>query len=143
MIYASAVLHNLCTVHARDGLDFAVGASTEWARFFEMYKAHLCPSCKRRKVGHCVHQSAYRNSYQQHAAARTAPSQLRDELRSQLWAAVCDGSGVGLSDEDLELASAENLSTHAEVERIRNEMVVRSNRARQGGLGVDWAGALS
>ena len=44
LIFAAAVLHNMFTVHASDGLEMTVGSCPEWSRFFTKYQAHLCPS---------------------------------------------------------------------------------------------------
>jgi hypothetical protein len=95
MIYASAVLHNFCTVHADS--DFKLPAQMtdlKWQEYFHYYDATSCPTCKRRNAPHCVHQGAYRmgeTGAVLRANARRAPSTVRNELCAKLWDMVCSG----------------------------------------------------
>ena len=90
MIYTSAILHNFCTTHARDEdyKFFSAGSAVNWARFHEKYAHHLCPSCKRRGLNHCIHQATHRVGNAQIASARRVPSVVREELCVQLWERV-------------------------------------------------------
>ena len=121
MIYASAVLHNFCTVHTHDSPDAHADMTAAcWDTFFTKYKATQCPTCKRRNVPHCVHQAAWGiTGGQPQAAARRAPSHVRDQLREQLWQ---EATGVDPEDEtdearvvraimDARAGSAENAYT--------------------------------
>lgn len=96
MIYASTVLHNFLladpgdeTVETADPLN-----DPGWKNFFEKFKAHMCPTCKRDGKPHCIHQAVYRQGAAQIKAAREAPSDLRDALCAKLWAEVCAGPGA-------------------------------------------------
>ena len=95
MIYASAVLHNFCTVHAcyDQDLDTCMSGGA-WKKFFTSDKIDLCPTCNRRGLDFCIHQQAYRNGHMQQAASRRAPSEVRDQLCQKLWDVVCDGEGA-------------------------------------------------
>ena len=108
MIYTSAILHNFCTVHARDVIDMSV-QSDGWQEFLKDGKQHLCPTCRRSGRVVCLHQNAFRNGVAQTAAARSAPSAVRDALRHSLWEAVKAGvpHGTPLEEEDVQAADAE------------------------------------
>ena len=90
LIFASAVLHNYLVVHSGDKIESGV-SEPEWARFFETFKAHMCPSCKRDGLAHCVHQAVYRNGAAQMRAARKKPSVKRDEDCARMWDEVRAG----------------------------------------------------
>ena len=90
LIFASAVLHNYLVVHSGDKIESGV-SEPEWARFFETFKAHMCPSCKRDGLAHCVHQAVYRNGAAQMRAARKKPSVKRDEDCARMWDEVSAG----------------------------------------------------
>ena len=93
LIYASAILHNFLVVHSQDKIELDITAPC-WTRFFETFKAHLCPTCKKEKKSHCVHQAEYRNGVAQANAARKKPSEMRDVMCASLWSEVCsDPSG--------------------------------------------------
>ena len=138
LIYASAILHNYCIMCARDDdhayLVESQGSSICWHKFLDKYTAHLCPTCKRRGVKHCVHQASYRNGGAQTATARRAPSLIREELCTELWKRVKgdDPMDVDLGDlgeEDVEIATA---CGDEEAQCIRRLM---SERARATGDG--------
>ena len=94
LIYASAILHNYL-IATRSDLFRAVDVySPDWRTFFAKYAAHICPSCKRDQLSHCVHQAGYRNGNAQAARVRKAPSVIRDELCAALWAEVCNDPRV-------------------------------------------------
>ena len=117
MVYASAVLHNLCTVHAYDDVEMSVGMSPHWASFFDQYKAQRCPTCKARNVGHCIHQAGFRNGAAQQASIRKAPSVQRDELCAKLWAEVCSGYSLPVSNDDLTRATPDLKRAVQDVQR--------------------------
>ena len=49
LVYASLILHNLCTVRKDDAVTFE-GADKQWLEFFRRAEASACPSCTRYKV---------------------------------------------------------------------------------------------
>ena len=87
LIYTSAILHNYCTVCARDDDHefFTHSSQVAWGKFLGKYQAELCPSCRRRGARHCVHQAMYRNGAATTAGARRAPSLVREGLCAELW----------------------------------------------------------
>lgn len=94
LIYASAVLHNFLLVdHAPDGqvevISGKIVHDPAWQKLFNDKMAHLCPTCKRDKKPHCIHQAPYRQGVAQMKIARQSPSDLRDALCAKLWAEVC------------------------------------------------------
>ena len=115
LIYASAILHNYCTMYGRyvDHAHFQNerhGSSASYETFLGKYTAHMCSTCKQRGIQHCIHQASYRNGNAQTASARRAPSILRDELCTELWQRVVGNDpmamNANLGDEDLAVASA-------------------------------------
>ena len=46
LVYASLILHNLCTVRKDDAVTFE-GADKQWLEFFRRAEASACPSCTR------------------------------------------------------------------------------------------------
>ena len=120
MIYASAVLHNFCTVHMRAGGDLdGCMAGGAWKQFFTEAQVQLCPTCKRRGKDFCIHQQPYRNGFLQQVALRRAPSEVRDQLCQKLWDEVCDGEGAWrVCDSD----------DSDEAERVRNVMHARAQQ---------------
>jgi len=135
MIYTSAVLHNYCLACARDDDHvnfFSCNAEGSWKKFLDKYTAHLCPSCKRRGVKHCVHQAAYRNGNAQVAAARRAPSQVRDDLCQKLWEQVLGPDPLGICVVgDADVRVAEGLGD-SETWTVREVMQMRAERAPRG-----------
>ena len=120
MIYASAVLHNFCTVHpnAASAADLPADmAGQGWQNFFKAYKAHRCPTCKRRGLGHCTHQAGFRCGHLCQAAARRAPSVVREELCNRMWDDIC-GVPCDLDDTD-------------EAQRVRDVMHTRASGGRE------------
>ena len=133
MIYASAILHNFCTVHKRDGLSMRSGKSAEWQVFFAQNQAMLCPSCSRRDRWHCPHQAMYRlgtNGASLVARQRKAPSEVREEVRKQLWNGVLDGSALSVVDD--EIVDAESPALAAEIARVRGVLHDRVAARRAG-----------
>ena len=131
LIYASAILHNYCTMYGREN-DFTYfeqerrGSCVCYAKFLEKYAAHMCPTCKRRGVQHCVHQASYRNGNAQTANARRAPSAIREELCTELWQRVKGNDPMGnahLGDADVEVANA---CGDAEARCVREIMTARA-----------------
>ena len=89
IIYATAILHNMLVVHAKDKIQVDVSGCPKWAHFFEHYKSHRCPNCVRSNLPHCIHQAVYRNGPQK--SARVTASALRDTMCAQMWDTVCAG----------------------------------------------------
>ena len=87
LIYATAILHNMFIVHRDDKIDI-VDNHIHWAKFFDEYKADLCPSCVSGGKNVCVHMASYRNGAAQTRSARRSPSSLRDEICGRLWEEV-------------------------------------------------------
>ena len=130
MVYASAILHNMFTVHKDDSVDFSVGTSAEWRKFHDSYKQGLrCPTCVRRNVAHCIHQAGFRVGFPQVARARKAPSDLRDELCERLWCSITEGDVAPVTEDDVDGSDAQGAHVQAEVERVRatiNQMHIRA-----------------
>ena len=63
----------------------------QWDAFFQKYKEHRCPDCKRGGVIHNMHQATSRIGYAAVNAARRAPSEMRESIREELWQKVRDG----------------------------------------------------
>ena len=123
MIFASAILHNFCTVHPHSSEDLNLPADmpdAAWQRFFKENDAHMCPSCSARHARVCIHQAAYRNTKQVQAAVRKAPSQAREDARKLMWDMVEKGVSTafdGRADED---------AVRMEAQRIRDLMSGRA-----------------
>ena len=90
LIYASAIMHNALVVHADEKVGGTEMDERAWAKFFDTFKSHRCPTCVREKQLHCVHQAAFRNGFAQQKTYRCAPSELRDKLCAEAWAMVCE-----------------------------------------------------
>lgn len=130
MTYTSAILHNLCTVHARDGMPSMSANSPEWEQFFEKYAATRCFACRDANVGHCIHQSAHRIGRAQHTRARQAPSKVRDELCDRLWEDLLNGTSALMpAMTSQEVASAQADGTPPQV--IQQVVSIMDNRSRQ------------
>jgi|TARA_B110000196_G_scaffold309051_2_gene310302 hypothetical protein len=82
VVYASVILHNLCTIRKDDALDFTSGADDEWQHFFKEFARDACPSCTRRGVLHCSHTARYRNM---RAACGSSAMEIRDAIKTSLW----------------------------------------------------------
>lgn len=83
IIYASLVLHNVCTIHKDNAVDFSSGGDEDWNNFFKQYARDMCPQCVRRNAMHCSHSAKNRMAYPISAANGT--KDLRFALRDQLW----------------------------------------------------------
>ena len=95
LIYASCIMHNVCTRH-KDTLDVATGADGEWLEYFRRYARHACPSCTRRNVMHCTHTAsnrAVRSIVIQDSDARD----VKERVRDMLWQKLHD-SGLSARD---------------------------------------------
>jgi len=84
MVYASMILHNACTVHKDDAVEFDVGSDSEWLTFFEEFASHRCPSCKARHAAHCSHDANNRNPGRWPAVNGAAHEQ-REKIKRMLW----------------------------------------------------------
>ena len=82
IVYASAILHNLCTICKDDAVDFTTGADEEWQHFFKEFARDACPSCTKRGVLHCSHTASNRRV---RAARGSCASELRDAIKISLW----------------------------------------------------------
>eukprot|EP00966_Prymnesium_polylepis_P237399 5490503-Prymnesium_polylepis.1 len=103
------------------------GASTCYTQFLQKYPAFMCPTCKRRGVQHCVHQASFRMGNTQTAAARKAPSLVREDLCTELWERVKGNDPMAsapLGDDDVELAGA---CGDGEAECVRQVMTQRAH----------------
>lgn len=87
LIYVSMILHNLCTIHKDDAVDFTDGVDDEWRAFFEKFEADACPSCKRRGSMHCPHIARFRTA---RAVTVAGAAAKRDAIRDALWAELCE-----------------------------------------------------
>ena len=92
MIYTSAVLHNFCIAHSTPDAGRTERGTHVWTTHFATMDQR-CPMCKRRNVGHCVHQGLYR-AKPSVIAARKQPSQVREDLCSKLWEWVGNGASL-------------------------------------------------
>lgn len=82
LVYASLILHNLCTIRKDDAVEFNAGADEEWQEFFDTYARTACPSCVRRGVLHCSHDTRNRASS---AFKAGNMSDLRDKIKARLF----------------------------------------------------------
>jgi len=94
MVYTSAVLHNLCQVHGED-MSFD-GSAEDWKAYHNKLALFQCSACRSTGKTHCIHQAAHRNGHAQQAAARRAPSEIRESLCMSLWADLLSGRSSGL-----------------------------------------------
>ena len=83
IIYASLILHNLCTIHKDDAVDFSSGCDEQWLAFFKHYARDACPQCVRRDAMHCSHSARNRSAYTIPAVNGT--KDMRYTLRDILW----------------------------------------------------------
>ena len=130
LIFTSAILHNYCIMCSQDDgqahVVERVGSSVCWDQFLKRCAAHLCPSCKRRGLQHCIHQATYRIGNAQCALARRAPSIIRDELCKKLWEQHTQGNdpmaaNLVLGDEDAEIAIACGVGEASYIRKIMSE----------------------
>jgi hypothetical protein len=84
MIYASMILHNACTIHKDDAVEFDVGSDEEWQTFFTEFGSHRCPSCKAGGKAHCAHDAKNRNPGPW-AAVKGAAHEQREQIKRMLW----------------------------------------------------------
>lgn len=98
VVYASVILHNLCTIRKDDAVDFRSGADDEWQQFFKEFARDACPSCTRLGVLHCSHSARYRNA---RAARGSSASEIRDAIKTSLW------EDMRTDNEDVEAVMAE------------------------------------
>ena len=113
IIYASMILHNLCTVR-KDDPEFSEGDNDEWVSFFEKFASHRCPSCVRRNAQHCTHSARNRAGTKQ---AKGAPSVQRDLVKKMLWERLMEDtsqSKVMQSGEADDLAAMSTLQNEME-----------------------------
>jgi hypothetical protein len=136
MIYASMILHNMCTIHAgeADGREpLNTQGKPDWDKFHNDFKAHVCPGCAKRKVGHCVHVAKHRNGGTvMHNNICAAPSAMRDTIRDALFARLEEGVLDGMSVDDSLLWASEGLSAQDMCEMRRRV----STGARNSGPGL-------
>jgi len=84
MVYTSMILHNACTIHRDNAVDFNVGSCTEWQLYFDTYAPAMCPTCRRLKKGHCVHEAKNRSKGRGAAVTGAAHAQM-DKVKDMLW----------------------------------------------------------
>ena len=93
LIFASMVLHNVCTVRQDDTDTYDMGgdAEQEWTNFYEKYRRKVCPDCARLQILDCVHVEKNRRATKfkgwQDAAV------LRTQVKQDLWRKM-EGLGV-------------------------------------------------
>jgi hypothetical protein len=119
LVYTTMILHNICTMHKGNEIEFNVGSDEEWQEYFKKFARDSCPACTRANIAHCVHTRRNRERAKS-GEFSGAPSQQRDQLKVALWQRQCDGEFdlAGLSERE-----------QAQVERVRAEM---DRRAREG-----------
>ena len=100
MIYAAAILHNVCTYYRRDDMPVCTEGEPDWARFFTKYASQNCPSCTRRGAAHCVHAAENRNRVKEQRHVRGLPSMQRAAVCNDLWKLVTK-DGARLTSDDL------------------------------------------
>lgn len=120
MIYVSAILHNYCTVHARDRLQASDhNPSPDWQKFYDAYGLQRCKACEEHGSSpmQCVHEAAARNKMVNMGAnARRKPSQMRVDLCKELWEHLLGddyGWATPASTDEVQLARAEGVSREA------------------------------
>jgi hypothetical protein len=93
LVYCTMILHNVCTIHKDDAVEFNSGSDDGWKAFFSTYKRHACPSCVRANIAHCPHVTRNRNkaSYRASNRPKGKPSDQRDQMAATLWQELCDG----------------------------------------------------
>lgn len=83
LVYASLILHNLCTIRKDDAVNFTTGADEEWQAFFERNKRTQCPECARRDALHCPH---VWNNRRASAVTGGDAHTKREAIKAKLWA---------------------------------------------------------
>ena len=90
LVYTTMILHNICTMHKGNEINFSIGSDEEWKQYFKAEKRGRCPTCARANIAHCIHTRMNR----ERATASNfsgPPSQQRDEIKAALWQSLCDG----------------------------------------------------
>ena len=84
MVFASCVLHNVCTYHADPPLQEAPSTDEDWLQHFKDHRQLACPSCVRNMTLHCVHSERNRASRPEPLGTNGA-NDIRIAIRDQLW----------------------------------------------------------
>lgn len=143
MIYASAILHNYCTVNTRDNVPLLQRGGPNWTKFFEVFGVQVCMTCENRNVTHCVHEARFRNGhasgFKAMAMIRDAPSKTREDLCFKLWEDLLSGRSTGflrgLEEDDEQLLLAEgahgNKMNAKTVQEMRARVMHRNDVSRR------------
>lgn len=83
LIYATMVLHNLCTIHQDEVQPFDL-AATDMSAYFAKRARLVCPSCARRNVVQCVHTGRNRRNAAD-ARVGSEPARQRAAMKERLW----------------------------------------------------------
>jgi hypothetical protein len=85
LIFASMVLHNLCTIRKDDTDTFDMGdaAAEEWTDFYKKYRRTACPDCARNQRLDCVHVRKNRKAKKFRGWQDAAV--LRNKIKKDLW----------------------------------------------------------
>ena len=133
LVYCTMILHNICTIHKDDAVDFNVGSDAGWQAFFAKYKRDACPSCTRADVAHCPH-TARNRSYARRASAPTGkPSEQRTSVTESLWEALVQG------EHDLMPAYADRSGGRKQTREYKQMQRAMHARAEAGRARVDGA----
>ena len=116
LVYATLILHNVCTIHKGNDLSMDVGSDEEWKQFFKSFKRDQCPSCTRANSPHCMHMTRNRERAQGGSHTNKSASAQRDELCATLWCSLCEG--------EFDLNNL-NVREQAQVTRVQEEMMHR------------------
>ena len=87
LIYVSMILHNLCTIHKDDAVDFSEGTDEEWQELYDTFKQMACPSCKLKGAMHCPHVAKWAHNAINVTEGASAVEK-RESIKRALWEAV-------------------------------------------------------
>eukprot|EP00951_Prasinocladus_malaysianus_P017943 scaffold142167_cov15-Prasinocladus_malaysianus.AAC.1 len=87
MIYATMVLHNICTIHKEScGDEFLTDQPQHITNFLATRSMPRCKHCVENEVVHCIHKN---RSHIKASSTTGAMEKRRDAIAQQLWVAKC------------------------------------------------------
>ena len=90
--YCTLILHNICTIHKDDAVEFDVASDDAWAAFFKRFKRNQCPTCVRYKLAHCTHNTHNRDQQRKRNRRPVgAPTNQRTFMTESLWESLKAG----------------------------------------------------
>ena len=83
IIYASLVLHNMCTILKDNLCTLRQGTDEEWQQYFNLYGKKSCPSCTALMRVDCSHIAINKSTPAIQGCANTI--ELRNKIKDMLW----------------------------------------------------------